>query len=283
MCIRDRIPDRFLRDVVDFELPAPGSYAVGIAFLPVSEAARAETVRSIESIAREEQLVVLGWRALPTTPDLVGQAAREVMPHFEQLFVTAKDGCCGLELDRLTYCLRKRAEHETSAYFPSLSSRTLVYKGMLTTGQLEPFFPDLSDARFETELALVHSRFSTNTFPSWPLAHPYRLIAHNGEINTVRGNRNWMASVSYTHLADRPVRAAGRDRLRGAAGALHRGDRLGLGPGPADRLRLLRRRRLVGLGSGAGLSAGDPARPRLPGPRRVARLAACLLYTSRCV
>ncbi len=190
--ILTQIPDRFLRDVVDFELPAPGSYAVGIAFLPVSEAARAETVRSIESIAREEQLVVLGWRALPTTPDLVGQAAREVMPHFEQLFVTAKDGCCGLELDRLTYCLRKRAEHETSAYFPSLSSRTLVYKGMLTTGQLEPFFPDLSDARFETELALVHSRFSTNTFPSWPLAHPYRLIAHNGEINTVKGNRNWM-------------------------------------------------------------------------------------------
>ena len=190
--ILTQIPDRFLREVVDFELPAPGSYAVGIAFLPVSEAARAEAVRSIESIAREEQLVVLGWRALPTTPDLVGQAAREVMPHFEQLFVAAKDGCSGLELDRLTYCLRKRAEHETSAYFPSLSSRTLVYKGMLTTGQLEPFFPDLSDARFETELALVHSRFSTNTFPSWPLAHPYRLIAHNGEINTVKGNRNWM-------------------------------------------------------------------------------------------
>src|SRR3712207_9466075 len=92
----------------------------------------------------------------------------------------------------MAYCLRKRAEKEAPVYFPSLSARTLVYKGMLTTGQLEPFFPDLSDRRFATELAIVHSRFSTNTFPSWPLAHPFRLIAHNGEINTVKGNRNWM-------------------------------------------------------------------------------------------
>ena len=95
-------------------------------------------------------------------------------------------------LERRAFCLRKRAEHETTVYFPSLSARTMVYKGMLTTDQLELFFPDLSDHRFASELALVHSRFSTNTFPSWPLAHPYRLIAHNGEINTVKGNRNWM-------------------------------------------------------------------------------------------
>ena len=88
--------------------------------------------------------------------------------------------------------LRKRAEREAGVYFPSLSARTIVYKGMLTTGQLEPFFPDLSDRRFATAIALVHSRFSTNTFPSWPLAHPYRFVAHNGEINTVKGNRNWM-------------------------------------------------------------------------------------------
>ena len=92
----------------------------------------------------------------------------------------------------MAYALRKRAEHEAGVYFASLSCRTLVYKGMLTTGQLEPFFPDLSDQRFASALALVHSRFSTNTFPSWPLAHPYRYIAHNGEINTVKGNRNWM-------------------------------------------------------------------------------------------
>ena len=115
------------------------------------------------------------------------------MPFFAQLFVAAADGdLAGLELDRVAFALRKRAERELDVYFPSLSARTIVYKGMLTTGQLEPFFPDLSDQRFTTELALVHSRFSTNTFPSWPLAHPYRLIAHNGEINTVKGNRNWM-------------------------------------------------------------------------------------------
>ncbi len=131
----------------------------------------------------------------PSPPDLVGAAARACMPHFEQLFLAPRDGAVrGIELDRRAYCLRKRAERELDVYFASLSARTLVYKGMVTTGQLEPFFPDLSDERFVTELALVHSRFSTNTFPSWPLAHPYRLIAHNGEINTVKGNRNWMAA-----------------------------------------------------------------------------------------
>lgn len=113
------------------------------------------------------------------------------MPAFRQLFVAAED-TTGIALDRLAFVLRKRAEREAGVYFPSLSSRTLVYKGMLTTGQLEPFFPDLSDRRFASAIALVHSRFSTNTFPSWPLAHPYRFVAHNGEINTVKGNRNWM-------------------------------------------------------------------------------------------
>src|SRR5439155_17304113 len=98
----------------------------------------------------------------------------------------------GLGLERLAYCLRKRCDHETDVYFASLSARTLVYKGMLTATQLEPVFPDLSDRRVASALVLVHSRFSTNTFPSWPLAHPFRYIAHNGEINTLRGNRNWM-------------------------------------------------------------------------------------------
>jgi glutamate synthase (NADPH/NADH) large chain len=115
------------------------------------------------------------------------------MPYFSQLFVTDAEGRReGIALDRPAFVLRKRAEREADVYFPSLSARTLVYKGMLTTGQLEPFFPDLSDPRFATAIALVHSRFSTNTFPSWPLAHPYRFVAHNGEINTVKGNRNWM-------------------------------------------------------------------------------------------
>ncbi len=115
------------------------------------------------------------------------------MPSFWQLFVAAERGdISGLELDRRAFPLRKRVEHELGVYFASLSARTIVYKGMLTTGQLEPFYPELSDPRLESALALVHSRFSTNTFPSWPLAHPYRYISHNGEINTVRGNRNWM-------------------------------------------------------------------------------------------
>ena len=114
------------------------------------------------------------------------------MPRFRQLFVAGAAGEQGIELDRLAFVLRKRVEHETEAYFPSLSARTIVYKGMLTTGQLEPFFPDLSNPAFTSAIALIHSRFSTNTFPAWPLAHPYRFIAHNGEINTVQGNKNWM-------------------------------------------------------------------------------------------
>ncbi|HEY7720959.1 MAG TPA: glutamate synthase large subunit [Pedococcus sp.] len=191
--ILTQVPDAFLREVLDFDLPVLGAYAVGTAFLPVDESERTEAVRVIEAIAEEEGLRVLGWRDVPVDPEIVGQVARDCMPVFRQLFVSASAGrMVGVGLDRLAYCLRKRAERETRVYFPSLSSRTLVYKGMLTTGQLEPFFPDLSDRRFATQLALVHSRFSTNTFPSWPLAHPYRMIAHNGEINTVKGNRNWM-------------------------------------------------------------------------------------------
>jgi glutamate synthase (NADPH/NADH) large chain len=191
--ILTQIPDDFLRAVVGFELPPKGAYAAGIAFLPADAAERARVETAISAIATEEGLTVLGWRDLPIAADLVGETARAVMPFFRQLFVSAS-ACheVGLGLERMAFCLRKRAEHEATVYFPSLSARTMVYKGMLTTDQLEPFFPDLSDQRFVTELALVHSRFSTNTFPSWPLAHPYRLIAHNGEINTVKGNRNWM-------------------------------------------------------------------------------------------
>ena len=192
-----QVPDAFLREVVGFALPTRGQYAVGTAFLPVDASERAATVRRIEALAEEEDLTVLGWRDVPIDDSVIGQVARDVMPHFAQLFVAAagdRAGAAGIDLDRLAFCLRKRAEHETGTYFPSLSARTLVYKGMLTTEQLEHFYPDLHDTRLITELALVHSRFSTNTFPSWPLAHPYRLIAHNGEINTVRGNRNWMAA-----------------------------------------------------------------------------------------
>ncbi|KOU50502.1 glutamate synthase [Streptomyces sp. WM4235] len=188
--ILSQVPDAFLREVAGFELPEAGAYAVGIAFLPADGTARAVAVERIEAIAVEENLTVLGWREVPVTPDLLGNGARATMPAFSQLFVS--NGASGIELDRKAFVLRKRAEREAGVYFPSLSARTIVYKGMLTTGQLEPFFPDLSDRRFASTLALVHSRFSTNTFPSWPLAHPYRFVAHNGEINTVKGNRNWM-------------------------------------------------------------------------------------------
>ncbi|WP_406418519.1 glutamate synthase large subunit [Streptomyces sp. NBC_00842] len=184
-----QVPDTFLREEVPFDLPEAGAYAVGIAFLPADDST--EAVQKLEKIAAEEGLKVLGWREVPVTPDFLGNGARATMPEFRQLFV-ADSTSVGIALDRKAFVLRKRAEREAGVYFPSLSARTIVYKGMLTTGQLEPFFPDLSDRRFATTVALVHSRFSTNTFPSWPLAHPYRFVAHNGEINTVKGNRNWM-------------------------------------------------------------------------------------------
>ncbi|MZE79900.1 glutamate synthase large subunit [Streptomyces xinghaiensis] len=183
-----QIPDAFLRENVSFELPAAGAYAVGIAFLPAGDS---EAAGRVEAIAADEGLTVLGWREVPVAPQMLGAGARATMPDFAQLFVADGENT-GLDLDRKAFLLRKRAEREAGVYFPSLSARTIVYKGMLTTGQLEPFFPDLSDRTFATAIALVHSRFSTNTFPSWPLAHPYRFVAHNGEINTVKGNRNWM-------------------------------------------------------------------------------------------
>ncbi|MFF3456117.1 glutamate synthase large subunit [Streptomyces sp. NPDC002730] len=194
-----QVPDAFLREVSGFDLPEAGAYAVGIAFLPADDSTNA--VSHIETIAAEEGLNVLGWREVPVTPDLLGSGARATMPAFSQLFVS--DGTStGIALDRKAFVLRKRAEREAGVYFPSLSARTIVYKGMLTTGQLEPFFPDLSDRRFATAVALVHSRFSTNTFPSWPLAHPYRFVAHNGEINTVKGNRNWMRARESQLVSD---------------------------------------------------------------------------------
>ncbi|MEY3795783.1 MAG: hypothetical protein RLZZ120_894, partial [Actinomycetota bacterium] len=177
-----RVPDAFYRAETTFELPAEGSYATGIAFI----AQGADVTADIAKIAAEEGLTVLGWRELPINPSSLGKTAVSVMPQFKQLFVAGNKNESGISLDRLAFALRKRAEHALDLYFPSLSSQTIVYKGMLTTGQLEEFFPDLSDQRVVSPLALVHSRFSTNTFPSWPLAHPYRFIAHNGEINTVK-------------------------------------------------------------------------------------------------
>ncbi len=187
-----QIPDRLFRNVVSADLPPAGAYAAGIGFLPQGEGAEPAKT-AIEGILSDEGLDVVAWRELPIDPSTLGTTAREAMPSFWQLFCAAPDGRSGIELDRLTFVARKRIEHELSdVYFPSLSSRTIVYKGMLTTPQLSAFFPDLTNPLIESALLLVHSRFSTNTFPSWPLAHPYRYVAHNGEINTVQGNQNWM-------------------------------------------------------------------------------------------
>ncbi|MDO4928275.1 MAG: glutamate synthase large subunit [Corynebacterium sp.] len=197
-----QVPDAFYRDIVDFDLPSPGEYATGIAFLPKARMAMLDAKREIEAIAREEGATVLGWREVPTDPSSLGEMAKDAMPHFEQIFLSAsRDGALvsDIDLDRIMFFVRKRCERELgtkngeeTVYFPSLSARTMVYKGMLTTPQLATFYQDLRDPRMQTAIALVHSRFSTNTFPAWPLAHPYRLVAHNGEINTVRGNENWM-------------------------------------------------------------------------------------------
>ncbi len=165
-----QVPDAFLRDVTDFELPPARAYAVGTAFLPGDDEAVAATRRRIEEIADEEGLAVLGWREVPVDDSTLGATARSVMPRFVQLFVAGKGArVTGMALERLAFCLRKRAESETDVYFPSLSSRTLAYKGMLTTDQLDRVFPDLTDERVASAMAVVHSRFSTNSFPSWPL------------------------------------------------------------------------------------------------------------------
>ncbi|MFF2654384.1 glutamate synthase large subunit [Streptomyces sp. NPDC058045] len=209
--ILSQVPDAFLREVAGFDLPAAGAYAVGIAFLP--QVGTDSAAARVEELAAEEGLTVLGWREVPVAPALLGASARATMPAFRQLFVADADGTArDIALDRRAFVLRKRAERELGVYFPSLSARTIVYKGMLTTGQLEPFFPDLSDRRFASAVALVHSRFSTNTFPSWPLAHPYRFVAHNGEINTVKGNRNWMRARE-SQLASGLFGEGGLDRI----------------------------------------------------------------------
>jgi len=196
-----QVPHRFLAEEAEstgIDLPGPGRYATGIAFLPheSDQADQAldpeQAMAGIAKLAHSEGLDVLGWRVVPAVDGLVGETARAVQPIFRQIFL-AGEGLSGDDLERRAFVVRKRVEHEVpGVYFPSLSSRTMVYKGMLTAPQLPQFFCDLADERVESSLALVHSRFSTNTFPSWPLAHPYRYLCHNGEINTIAGNRNWM-------------------------------------------------------------------------------------------
>lgn len=190
-----QVPHRFFADLAEesgIALGAPGSYLTGLVFNNGDES---DSLRDrFDAIARSEGLEPLWWREVPLDATDLGETARSTLPRIEQVFLTkVLDTRSPLELDRIAYLVRKRAEHEIADfYMPSLSARTIVYKGMLTSHQLRRFFIDLNDERLESALCLVHSRFSTNTFPSWPLAHPYRYIAHNGEINTISGNRNWM-------------------------------------------------------------------------------------------
>jgi glutamate synthase (ferredoxin) len=215
-----QMPDRFLRKVtppLGFTLPSEGRYGAGLVFLPRADGERDRVRRLFDTIVREEGQELLGWRPVPTDLSQLGASAVAAAPVIEQIFI-AEGNAAGsskadqerepfrrasdpMRFERKLYVIRKRIEHAADQlgmserhlfYVPSLSCKTIIYKGMLTADQIRPAFPDLADPDVESALALVHQRFSTNTFPSWPLAHPYRYVAHNGEINTLRGNINWM-------------------------------------------------------------------------------------------
>src|SRR4051794_2447244 len=191
-----QMPDELIRGLIGQDLPPPGAYGVCVCFLPQDDEKRAAFERLLEDTVRAEDQRVVGWRDVPVDKDYVGITANWFAPYVKHLVVAA-EGELATDRDafeRKLYVIRRVAEIAAGPelVIPSFSSRTLVYKGMLTAPQVMGYYPDLQDPRAKSALALVHSRFSTNTFPSWELAHPYRMIAHNGEINTLRGNVNWM-------------------------------------------------------------------------------------------
>jgi len=202
-----RTPDRFLRrkaKELGINLPALGEYATAMCFLPKQAGARRECEEALENTVRENNLVVLGWRDVPVNSEFIGATPRKSEPLVRQMFVTPSATFYNrADFDRRLYLVRQRAENliefgsasplaRQQFYICLMSAHRIVYKGMLTALQLRKYYPDLSEPDFESALAMIHSRFSTNTFPSWDRAHPYRYLAHNGEINTLRGNRNWM-------------------------------------------------------------------------------------------
>ncbi|TML37460.1 MAG: glutamate synthase large subunit [Actinobacteria bacterium] len=199
-------PDELLREVADFELPERGRYGVGVCFLPRESDARREVEGIVEATIEEGGQRLLGWRDVPVDHDVPGPSSAAVEPFIRQVFVesTLGDDHTELAFERRLYVMRRVIETRAGEQIaiPSFSSRTVVYKGMLTSPQLPRYYPDLRDERICTALALVHSRFSTNTFPSWELAHPYRMICHNGEINTLRGNVNWMRARESQLFSD---------------------------------------------------------------------------------
>ncbi len=200
-----QVPDEFLREAtaqLNIHLPSEGHYGTGFVFLPTDEDERTRCLKKFKDVIRSEGQEFLGLRDVKTDASCIGPTAQSSRPYFTQIFIGKGKSVKQLEdFERKLYVIRKTIEHliwggklsqKSSFYLPSLSSKTLVYKGMLIGNQLEFIFPDLNDERVKTALALVHQRFSTNTFPSWSLAQPFRFIAHNGEINTVKGNSNWM-------------------------------------------------------------------------------------------
>ncbi len=227
-----QIPHEFFArqtQALGFTLPAPGEYGVGMVFFPVERLQRLQCEGVIETIVREEGLTFLGWRDIRTNPTAIGREARKSQPYIQQMFVGRAAGMDTDALERSLYVVRKRTEAAILKldlddpdyfYIPSLSARTIIYKGLLLAPQIANFYSDLADPDVTSALCLVHQRFSTNTFPSWRLAHPYRYIAHNGEINTVRGNAAWMNArqsiLSSPHFKDMSklfpiIQAAGSD------------------------------------------------------------------------
>ena len=208
-----QLPDSFLRQQMETEgvsLPEKGEYGAGMVFLPREEEKREKVQAIVKEVVEETGQKLIGWRKVPVQTAEIGKSALEVMPDFYQIFIEkSKEVEQGIDFERKLYLIRKKienkirnSEYKGELYFASLSSRTLVYKGMLTPGQLEGFFPDLSQPELKTAIALVHSRFSTNTFPSWERAHPNRYLIHNGEINTMLGNQNWMRAREGIFASD---------------------------------------------------------------------------------
>jgi glutamate synthase (NADPH/NADH) large chain len=207
-----QIPDRFFREESGFELPEEGAYAIGMLFLPQNEASRNACIAQVEQLINAEGQQLIGWRDVPVDNSGLGVSVVPTEPVVKQVFVARGANCADQDaFERKLFVIRKQIEKLVrdaelegghSFYFSSFSSRTVVYKGMLLSDQVGEYFLDLRDERVVTALALVHQRFSTNTFPTWDLAHPFRMIAHNGEINTVRGNVNWMAARKHSMASE---------------------------------------------------------------------------------
>ena len=216
-----QLPDAFLRQQAGFELPPPGHYGVGMIFLPQNPAYRKTAETMVERFIRSEGQVLLGWRDVPVNSAVLGESVKPIEPVIRQVFVGRGDGCPDqATFERKLFIIRKQIDKTIRElnlaqgkmfYIPSFSSRTLVYKGMLLATQVGEYYADLADETMVSALALVHQRFSTNTFPTWDLAHPFRMIAHNGEINTLRGNLNWMAA--RRHSMSSPLLGADLDKI----------------------------------------------------------------------